>query len=137
MVKKRILKKVKEALDTFKEKVEQMPDHIKTYLAKTEGSKEALHSGILFNASEKDIDLKTDVDPQEIVEINILMANDRFLKQQKLQPVYEKYLYGLMRLKVSKDRLSRKEFVDVNRGDNAEKVLDIASNIQNISKAKK
>lgn len=135
--KKKISNTLKKVFEKTKANIEQLPDHIKEYFAKTEGSKEALHSGILFNASEKDIDLKTDINWQEIVLINKLKANDRFLIDCGLNPIYKEVLNSYMRLKVSMDRKSRTEFVDVNRGDNAEKVLDIASNIKNISDAKK
>lgn len=136
MGKKKLIQKVKKAVSEFKEKVSNMPDHIKEYFAKTEGSKEALHSGILFSASEKDIDLKTDITWEEIIFINGLKMNDIFLIDHGLTPIYSKFLNGYMRLKISMDRKSRTEFVDVNRGDDSAKVLDIASNIKNISESK-
>jgi len=47
------------------------------------------------------------------------------------------YYINYMRLKVSKDRKSREEFVNINKQDSKEDVISMASNLSNISGAKK
>jgi hypothetical protein len=126
----------KSKAEEFKPKAE-MPNAIREYFAKTEGSKEALHSGILFSATEGDIDLKTELTDQEIVLIDKIKMNELFLELCGIDNFLHKYLNNYMRLKVSRERKSRGEFVDVNRGENSEKVLSLASDLKNITSNKK
>lgn len=114
-----------------------MPDHIEEYFAEKESSQNAITSRELFNASEEDIDLKTDLDSKEIALITTLKFNDSFLKTKGLKPIFLKYFYPYMRLKVSKERKSRGEFVNVSKKDNQEDILNTASNLKNITDSKK
>lgn len=114
-----------------------MPDHIDEYFVKNEGSKEAIQSRELFNADNKNIDLKTDLSNEEINYINTLLYNDRILISRGLKPVNTKYLFKYMRLKVSKDRLSRSEFVKINKENQPDELLQTASNLKNITNTKK
>lgn len=114
-----------------------MPDNIEEYFAKVEGTKQAFHSRELFEAKEDNIDLKTDLSNEEISLINVLFYNDMILKSRGLKPVFSNYINKFMRLKVSKDRLSRSEFVNINKVNTQEDVLNIASNLKNITEPRK
>src|SRR6056297_2492394 len=104
-------------------KSNKLPDHIEQYFANIEGSREAINSRELFNASDDNIDLKTDLSDKEINLIATLKFNDEFLKSKGLSPLFNRYYRNYMRLKVSKDRKSREEFVKINKSDDKEDVL--------------
>ncbi|MFW6130766.1 MAG: hypothetical protein ACOC56_06225 [Atribacterota bacterium] len=114
-----------------------VPDHIDEYFKDIEGSKEAIQSRELFKADNNDIDLKTDLTNEEISHISILKFNDEFLKSKGIKPVFMNFFYNYMRLKVSKDRQSRGEFVKMNRKDDSEDILSSASNLKNLMDSKK
>ncbi len=69
----------------------------------------------LFTADDEDIDLKTEVKDAEIKHIATLKYNDLFLQEIGVKPVYSAYINKYLRLKVSKDRQSRKEAVEVRK----------------------
>lgn len=114
------------------QKPKSMPSHIEEYLAKVEGSKESFASRELFEATLNNIDLKTHLTDQEINLINTLMFNNHILKSRGLVPIYDKWLEKFMRLKVSKDRLSRNEFVNINRQMTPSEEISNISNLKNI-----
>ena len=119
-------------------KKQKMPDHIEEYFAKEEGSNQAFNSRELFKADKENIDLKTHLTDQEITLINTLFFNDKILKDNGLKQIYSAFIYKYLRLKVSKDRLSRTEFVNTNRtGEQAEETLNKLSNVKNITDTKK
>ena len=120
-----------------KDKPKQMSNHIEEYFAQTEGSKESIISRELFKADDESIDLKTHLQDEEIVLINVLMFNNQILIERGLKPVFQKWIHKFMRLKVSKDRLSRGEFVNVNKQHTAEDTLSSLSNAKNIISSKK
>ena len=151
---KKVNKKIKEEIDRIKSIVEdkkevkqllgtkpvitQMPNHIQDYFASVEGNKQQFHSRELFKAEKDDVDVKTDITIDEIINIAKLKWNDEFLESKELKPVFRTYLNNFMRLKISLDRKSRGEFVSVNRGaDNIEQASALASNFANINNTKK
>lgn len=115
----------------------KMSDHIEEYFAQVEGSKENIISRELFNATDETIDLKTHLTDQEIVLINTLMFNNSILLSRGLKPVFQKWLNKYMRLKVSKDRLSRTEFVNVNKQHSPEDTINQLSSFKNITQSKR
>jgi len=118
--------------------VKRMSDHIEEYFADATQSKEVLTSKELFKALPEDVDIKTDLTLQEIVLINKLMFNNELLKDAGLIPVYKEFLNHYLRLKISLERKSRAEFVDMNRAKtNTDDILDVTSKISNITGAKK
>lgn len=119
------------------EKKEEMPDHIEEYFRESEGSKEAIQSRELFSGDKDNIVFKTDLTNDEIKLITSLKFNDQFLDSRGLNPVFVKYFNNYMKLKVSKDRQSRQEFVNINKQDNQDDVLDKASNLTNLANPKK
>lgn len=118
-------------------KNKKMPDHIDEYFKKTEGSKEVLQSRELFSADKDNIDLKTDINNDEISLIASLKFNDDFLQRKGLRPVFRNFFEPYMRLKVSKDRKSREEFVNMNKQNPQDDVLDKASNLSNLMNPRK
>lgn len=94
----------------------------------------------LFEATKENIDLRTDLTIQEIVISNIIKMNGDYLKN--LDPSFEHNIYSdfideYLRLKVSLDRKSRGEFVDINRSEHFEKDLNKFNNFKQLSDVKK
>ena len=115
-----------------------MSNHIEEYFADASQSKEVLTSKELFKALPEDVDIKTDLTLQEIVLIGKLKFNNLLLKESGLNPVYTEFLQHYLRLKISLDRKSRGEFVDMNRSKtNTDDILDVTSKVSNIMGAKK
>lgn len=117
---------------------QDMSNHIEEYFAEGSQSKEVITSKELFRATREDVDVKTDLGIKEIVLINKLLFNNELLKAHKLDGVYSDFLNSYLRLKISLDRKSRGEFVDMNRAKtNTDDILDVNSKINNIVGAKK
>jgi hypothetical protein len=119
-----------------KEIKKKLVNPIEEYFAHKEGNKEYLISREIFKASE-DVDIKTDLEREEIGLITTLQYNNQILKNAGLSPVYEKFLTNYMRLKISLNRQSRKEFVDMNKGDKTDDVLKGMADLSTIEKTKK
>jgi len=146
---KRKIKAIKEEVKEVKQEVKapiattptkinaKLPDHIDEYFTKIEGSSQAFHSRELFKADPLDVDIKTDIDELQVIDLNKLAWNDHFLKSRKLKPVFQVCIDGFMRKRISLDRKSRGEFVSVNRQDNMEQSSGLLSNLANITNIKK
>jgi hypothetical protein len=91
----------------------------------------------LFEANNENVDLRTDLSIQEIVIINKLIIIDNFIKEKVKSNIYDNFINHYLRLKISKDRLSRAEFVDINRRDRFKKNLEEFGNFKAISEVKK
>lgn len=131
-------KKQQKKLQKKQQKKKKMPDHIEEYFAKEEGSNQAFNSRELFKADKENIDLKTHLTDEEITLINTLFFNDTILKDNGLKQIYSAFIHKYLRLKVSKDRLSRSEFVNTNKsGEQTEDTLNKLSNVKNITDAKR
>lgn len=139
--KKEQLKKKKEEDKKKKKRMKEnknMPDHIEEYFKDKQGSGEAIKSRELFTADKQNIDLKTDLTDDEIALINTMMFNNKILNESGLDPVYNKFLIKFMRLKVSKNRESRKEFVGINQREKEEDGMEkINKNLENLTKNRK
>lgn len=105
-------------------------NHIEEYILKSDNNSQAIASKELFKDDK--IELKTDINDMEIVHINKMLFNNEILKKCGLKPAFEKFITGYMKLKVSKDRKSRGEFVTINKQNNADEVMAGMSNISNI-----
>lgn len=117
-----------------KEKDKPKTNHIEEYFDAQQGNK----SSELFKLSEtEEIDLKTDLSDNEIKIITTLVMNDIFLKECGIKPIFEKYYNKYLRLRVSKDRLGRTEFVKMNTQDNTDEVLQKLGNVSTITNARK
>lgn len=86
----------------------------------------------LFRITDENSDIKSEVSDLELRYINVLMANDDFLRRRQLPPVYYNYYKRFLRLKVSLDRKGRQEFVQIHRKDNADETIQKLGNLNNV-----
>jgi hypothetical protein len=91
----------------------------------------------LFEATPENVDLRTDATIQEIVILNKIKQNCFFLQDKIGFEIYQRFFNQYLRLKISKDRLSRAEFVDINRKERFEKDLQKFGNFKALSDIKK
>lgn len=110
-------------------------NHIEEYFAQNETNKDVITSKELFNA-DKNLDIKTELNIQEIVLLNKISYYDQYLETQGLNPVFKNFLTGYQRFKISFERKSRTEFVNMNRGNNTEEVIDKFSQLSTIKNTK-
>ena len=121
-----------------KKSSQKLPDHIEDYFAENEGTKESINSRELFSAENDNVDLKTDLDKNAIPILAVLKFNDEFLKSRGLKPVFSQWVNPYMRLRISKERKSRGEFVSINKaGQDENEFLEKTSNFKNILDSKK
>jgi|SRR6056297_517791 len=86
---------------------------IDEYFANQEGAKENI-SDKLFDATDDNIKQKTELNDKEIGYASQMYLIDKYLENKGIKPIFSSYLLELFKLKVSKDRKSRQEFVTVN-----------------------
>jgi hypothetical protein len=91
----------------------------------------------LFEATPENVDLRTDATIQEIVILNKIKQNCLFLQDKIGSEIYQRFFNQYLRLKISKDRLSRVEFVDINRKERFEKDLQKFGNFKALADIKK
>jgi hypothetical protein len=91
----------------------------------------------LFEATPENVDLRTDATIQEIVILNKIKQNCLFLQDKISSEIYQRFFNQYLRLKISKDRLSRVEFVDINRKERFEKDLQKFGNFKALADIKK
>jgi hypothetical protein len=109
-------------------------NHIEEYYDATTGNK----SSELFRINEEEeIDLKTDLEENEIKLITAMFMTDNFLSEKGVGRVFEKYYNKYLRLRVSKDRQGRTEFVNMNRTENTDDVLNRLGNATSIVNSRK
>lgn len=120
-------------------KHKNLPDHVEEYFKDQEGSREAIKSRELFTADKDNIDLKTDLKSEEIALLNVMKFNNKILEEKGLNPIYDDFIINFMRLKVSKDRKSRAEFVGLNQNENEEedKLSQINKNLESLTGSRK
>jgi hypothetical protein len=91
----------------------------------------------LFEATTENVDLRTDCSIQEIVVLNKIKMNCLFLNKTIGSDIYGQFFNQYLRLKISKDRLSRVEFVDINRRERFEQNLEKFGNFKALQDIKK
>lgn len=107
------------------------PKVVEEYFVNLEDNKGKVnHYEEIFNPQEENIDLQTEVTDKEISSIATLKTFDNLLEAKGIGTVYAKYLNYMLRLKISKDRKSRGEYVDVNK--NKQEENEIAKHLGNI-----
>lgn len=114
----------------------RMPNHIQDFFTDVEGSKELINSKEIFTADPENVDVKTELDHDEIRVMNKLMFNDQVLIKHGLDPVFSIYANQFMRLKISFQRKSRVEFVDINRQNNTQEMMSGLQGLSNVSTIK-
>ena len=70
------------------------------------------------------VDMKTELSEDEVKLCTALLYNDDYLASKGIRPVYGSYVQRFMRLQVSKNRQSRKEYVDVHRAAQPDNFVD-------------
>lgn len=113
--------------------VPELPNHIEEYLKDNVGEN-AFRD--LFEATDENVDLRTELNENEVDCVNKIFINNEFLKSKLGGDVYKSFLINYLRLKVSFNRGSRIEFVDVNKKDRFEQNLKTFGNFSNLSKVK-
>ena len=115
--------------------MEKTNNHIEEYFLKNDNDSKAIASKELFKDDK--IVLKTDLTDDEITIINKLYYNDAFLAKNKLNTPFDLVIQNYMKLKVSKDRQSRKEFVSINKNNDNDDTIEKFGNLSNIMQSRK
>jgi len=115
--------------------MEKTNNHIEEYFLKSDNNSQAIASKELFRDDK--IMLRTDISNDEIIIINKLMFNNSLLESCGLEQVFDGFINNFMKLKVSKDRKSRQEFVSINKSDKTDEVMAGMGNISSILNARK
>lgn len=114
--------------------VDSLPNHIEEYFD-AKGKRSDFVD--LFEAKKDNVDLRTDLTIQEIVLVNVIQLNSSFMDNLGMtENIYSKFIDGYKRLKVSLDRKSRVEFVDINKKERFENNLDKFNQIAALKKVK-
>lgn len=110
-----------------------LPNHIAEYIKTNVGENnfKELFEGDVFN-----IDLRTDLTLKELILVNRIRITDIFLKENLGFSVYSQFITDYLKLKVSLDRKSRSEFVDINRKDRFNQHLREFTTFSDLSKVK-
>lgn len=91
----------------------------------------------LFDSNEQNQTLKTDLnDPEVILSNNIFTENELIKKDIPGFDLYGVFLHQFKRHKVSRNRLSRMEFVDVNKKDKFDEHLNKFANLKNLTESR-
>ena len=115
-----------------------MINPIEEYLINKDDTTGNLVTKELFSINDnKELDLKTDLNDNDIKNISSMYYNDLFLKRMGFKPIFCNYYLKFMRLRISKDRQSRKEFVNVNKSDNSDETLGKLGDLSNIINTRK
>lgn len=118
--------------------IKPISNHIEEYFAQNTENASVLTSRAIFDAKPEDVDIKTDLQWREISLIAGLNEFNRTMKKHQVKQIYSKFLEEYLRLKISLERKSRVEFVDMHRAkDNTQDTLNTLSNVGNIISAKK
>ena len=117
-----------------KAKVVERQDLIEEFFNQKEQNIIGISTKQLFSVEDDiDLDLKTETDIEEISIIERLYYLDTILVDMGLEPLYKPLYIKRLRLKISKDRGSRKEFVKINtKGEDTEETLSKFGNLSNI-----
>lgn len=78
----------------------------------------------LFKVDKNNTDIKTDLNSKEIYNINAMKMIDSILIDFGVGSVFNIFYDDYMRLKISKDRQSRSEFVKATSSDKSENLLE-------------
>ncbi|MFP4025964.1 MAG: hypothetical protein ACLFVR_15695 [Thiohalospira sp.] len=92
-----------------------LSNHIEEYFLEVEKDSQAQASKQIFQASDEDVNIKTELSQAEIILMNKLHINNDFLVRKGLKPVFKPFMVNYMKLKISLDRKSRQEFVNINK----------------------
>ena len=98
--------------------------HFEEYFERNSENESVKLGKEIFKASVDDVDIKTDLNSVEIYNINALKMIDKELELLGVGKVFNLFYDDYFRLKISKDRLSRGEFVKVTAQDKTDNLLE-------------
>jgi hypothetical protein len=98
----------------------RVPRVVSEYFEDVNDVRKHTHYDELFNANKENVDLQTQLSEEELRAVAVLQTNDKYLFEKGVRGVYANYIQSFMRLKISLDRQSRKEYVEVNKNENQE-----------------
>lgn len=98
--------------------------HFEEYFNKLSDNESVKLGKEIFKADRDDVDIKTDLNSKEIYHINALKMIDKELEQFGIGSVFNSFYDDYFRLKISKDRKSRGEFVKVTSQDKSDNLLE-------------
>ena len=98
--------------------------HFEEYFEKSTENEAVKIGKEIFKATSDDVDIKTDLNSVEIYNINALKMIDKELELMGVGKVFNLFYDDYFRLKISKDRLSRGEFVKVTAQDKTDNLLE-------------
>lgn len=124
---------IQKGVEKATEKAKATINHIQEYFDGQQGNK----SSELFKIADEELDFKTDLNENEIKIITTLYYNDQFLISKGLKPIFKIYYEKYLRLRVSKDRLGRTEFVKMNTTEQTDEVLQRLGNASTIISSRK
>ena len=110
---KKQLKTVLPVATVQSETSSRLPDHIDQYFTSVANSVSKYSE--LFKGNEEFIDQMTELSHDELRLCLALLETHKFLDSVGIESPYLEYVFTFMRLQVSKDRQSRKEYVDVHK----------------------
>jgi hypothetical protein len=112
---------------------DDLPNHIEEYLDSKSPTSEHIE---LFEGDIDNIDLRTDLSHPEIIVVNAIIFNSLFLQNKGIPDPYGRFINEYQRLKVSMDRKSRMEFVNVNKRERFDDNLDKFNSFTALKKVK-
>lgn len=98
--------------------------HIDEYFADVHEDAQEKAGRELFTADSENIDVRTELNGTEIYYINAMYMYDDVLRSYGLKDVFRDFYESYFRLKISKDRKSRGEYVSVSRSDRSEDIQE-------------
>lgn len=113
----------------------ELPNHIEEYFKDKEFKDDFIN---LFECNEYDFDLKSHFTKEEIIIANIIKLNSDFLinKGFPKENIFNKFIQSFSRFRFSLDRLSRSEFVNINKKDKFEENLNSFNALTNLKRIK-
>lgn len=82
----------------------------------------------VFKANEGDVDIKTELSDDSIVQITTLYETDKYLYETLgIKPIFLSYYEKYMRLMISRNRKSREEYVEINKAKKEDNIEQLNS----------
>jgi hypothetical protein len=115
---------------------QELPDHIDEFFKFLDNHDSDFLE--IFQATDEDVDLKTELNKMEIVCSNILTTTgDRLESLGVPDNIFIVYTKDYFRKRISLDRKSRSEFVNINKSDNFKENLETVDQFASLKEIKK
>ena len=97
---------------------------IEEYFNDVEEDTQAKAGKQVFSADDEDVDIKTELNDVEIYNITALKMYDKILEDYGIGSIFDKFYNNYFRLKISRNRQSRGEFVKISSSDKSEDIVE-------------